>query len=84
LCRNDRSRPVLLAIGGPTASQTVRQAKDGSRRANGRNLTLPDGKMLFLGSSRTGAPNVLTPENQKKQARHARFRNIGGARVALC
>ena len=42
------------------------QAKDGSRRANGRNLTLPNGKMLFLGSSGTGAPNELTPENQKK------------------
>src|SRR5574341_1302755 len=26
------------------------QAKDGSRRANGRNLTFPDGKTLFLGS----------------------------------
>lgn len=32
------------------------QAKDGSRRANGRDLTLPDGKQLFLGSSGTGAP----------------------------
>ena len=32
------------------------QAKDGSRRANGRNLTFPDGKTLFLGSSGTGAP----------------------------
>ena len=32
------------------------RAKDGSRRANGRNLTLPDGKTLFLGSSGTGAP----------------------------
>jgi hypothetical protein len=42
------------------------QAKDGSKRANGRNLTLPNGKMLFLGSSGTGAPNELTPENQKK------------------
>jgi hypothetical protein len=42
------------------------QAKDGSHRANGRNLTLPDGKMLFLGSSGTGAPYELTPENQKK------------------
>ena len=31
-------------------------AKDGSKRANGRDLTLPDGKMLFLGSSGTGAP----------------------------
>lgn len=32
------------------------QAKDGSMRANGRDLTLPDGKKLFLGSSGTGAP----------------------------
>ena len=31
-------------------------AKDGSKRANGRDLTLPDGHMLFLGSSGTGAP----------------------------
>jgi hypothetical protein len=42
------------------------QAKDGSHRANGRNLTLPDGKMLFLGSSGTGAPYELTPDAQKK------------------
>lgn len=42
------------------------QARDGSRRANGRNLTLPDGKMLFLGSQGTGAPYELTPENLKK------------------
>ena len=32
------------------------QAKDGTRRANGRDLTLPDGRTLFLGSSGTGAP----------------------------
>ena len=32
------------------------RAKDGSRRANGRDLTLPDGRTLFLGSSGTGAP----------------------------
>jgi len=32
------------------------RSKDGSRRANGRDLTLPDGRMLFLGSSGTGAP----------------------------
>ena len=31
------------------------QAKDGTRRANGRDLTLPDGRKLFLGSSGTGA-----------------------------
>jgi Family of unknown function (DUF6152) len=33
------------------------QAKDGSRRANGRDLTFPDGRKLFLGSSGTGAPS---------------------------
>ncbi len=32
------------------------QAKDGTHRANGRDLTLPDGKTLFMGSSGTGAP----------------------------
>jgi hypothetical protein len=42
------------------------QAKDGSHRANGRDLTLPDGKTLFLGSSGTGAPDELTPDALKK------------------
>lgn len=32
------------------------QSKDRSNRANGRNITLADGKKLFLGSSGTGAP----------------------------
>jgi len=32
------------------------QSKDGSKRANGRDLTLPSGEKLFLGSSGTGAP----------------------------
>lgn len=32
------------------------QAKDGSNRANGRDITLPDGRKLFLGSNGTGAP----------------------------
>ena len=32
------------------------QAKDGTMRANGRDLTLADGRALFLGSSGTGAP----------------------------
>src|SRR2546425_234703 len=41
------------------------QAKDGSRRANGRDLTFEDGKKLFMGSSGTGAPYELTPEAQK-------------------
>lgn len=32
------------------------QAKDGANRANGRDITFPDGKKLFVGSSGTGAP----------------------------
>ena len=42
------------------------QAKDGTRRANGRDLTLADGRRLFLGSSGTGAPYELRPGNQPK------------------
>src|SRR5215471_5587531 len=34
------------------------RAKDGSRRANGRDLTLPDGRTLFLGSSAPDAPDA--------------------------
>jgi hypothetical protein len=33
------------------------QAKDGALRANGRDLTLPDGKTLLIGSAGTGAPD---------------------------
>jgi hypothetical protein len=32
------------------------RAKSGLKRANGRDVTLPDGRKLFLGSSGTGAP----------------------------
>ena len=32
------------------------KAKDGRLRANGRDMTLPDGRTLFMGSSGTGAP----------------------------
>ena len=32
------------------------RAKDGSHKMNGRNVKLPDGRTLFLGSSGTGAP----------------------------
>lgn len=41
------------------------RAKDGTRRANGRDLTFADGKKLFLGSSGTGAPYELRPGTQK-------------------
>ena len=42
------------------------QAKDGSMRANGRDLTLPDGKKLFMGSSGTGAPEDGKDASEKK------------------
>ncbi len=32
------------------------QAKDGTMKANGRDLTFEDGRKLFMGSSGTGAP----------------------------
>ena len=32
------------------------RAKNGSNRANGRDVTFPDGRKLFIGSSGTGAP----------------------------
>ena len=35
------------------------QAKDGTNRANGRDMTLADGTKMFLGSSGTGAPYEL-------------------------
>jgi len=33
------------------------QVKDGSNRANGRDITFPDGRKLSVGSSGTGAPD---------------------------
>lgn len=43
------------------------QAKDRSNRANGRDITLPDGKKLFLGSSANaeGAPSAKPSESGK-------------------
>lgn len=32
------------------------RSKDGTKRANGRDITFPDGRTLFMGSSGTGAP----------------------------
>jgi hypothetical protein len=43
------------------------QSKDGSNRANGRDITLPDGRKLFLGSTGTGAPgDEKKPDEGKK------------------
>lgn len=53
----------------PKGTQVVIQgykAKDGSHRANGGTISLPDGKRLFLGSSGTGAPLDTTGESKGK------------------
>ena len=41
------------------------QAKDGRKRANGRDITLPDRRTLFMGSSGTGAPRDGKDPNEK-------------------
>ena len=46
---------ATVATGTPVVVEGY-QSKDGSLRANGRDITLPDGRKLFLGSSGTGAP----------------------------
>jgi Family of unknown function (DUF6152) len=40
------------------------QSKDGSLRANGRDLTLPNGQTLFLGAAGTGAPYDTPPKKK--------------------
>jgi uncharacterized protein DUF6152 len=44
-----------LPVGAESVVEGFR-AKDGSLRGNGRDLTLADGRKLFVGSSGTGAP----------------------------
>ena len=43
------------------------QAKDGTHRGNGRDMTLPDGRTLFMGSSGTGAPYELQANELEKK-----------------
>jgi hypothetical protein len=60
LFRRGFTRKSLLA--GTVIVIDGYQAKDGSHRANGRDITFEDGRKLFMGSSGTGAPYEL---NQK-------------------
>lgn len=46
-----------IAAGTPVCVEGF-QARDGSFRANGREVLLPDGSSLFLGSTDAGAPPV--------------------------
>ena len=57
LFRRGFTRESLLP--GTAAKVDGYQAKDGTNRANGRDITLADGTKLFLGSSGTGAPYEL-------------------------
>jgi len=41
------------------------RAKDGALRANGRDITLPDGRLLFVGGSSPGAPKEFPAESKK-------------------
>ena len=54
LMRRGISRDTLK-VGTPIVVNGY-QAKDGSNRVNGRDLTYPDGRKLFLGTTGTGAP----------------------------
>jgi Family of unknown function (DUF6152) len=40
------------------------RAKDGALRANGRDITLPDGRLLFVGGSSPGAPKDFPGEKK--------------------
>lgn len=54
LLRRGFTRESLVA--GTEVSVEGFRAKDGSQKANGRDVTFSDGSKLFLGSSGTGAP----------------------------
>jgi hypothetical protein len=49
------------------------KAKDGRLRANGRDITFPDGRTLFMGSSGTGAPRDGRDPNEKPKPKGPGF-----------
>jgi len=55
LLRRGLRKSDLLA--GTEIKVTGFQAKDGGMRANGKDITLADGRQLFVGSPGTGAPS---------------------------
>jgi hypothetical protein len=58
---NKNSRPP-----GTTVVVQGFRARDGSNRANGRDVMLPDGKKLFIGSPGTGAPGDVAEPGQRR------------------
>jgi hypothetical protein len=61
LVRRGWNRDSLLP--GTEITVTGFLARDGSKRANGREIVLADGSRLFAGSARTGAPESRSGEN---------------------
>jgi hypothetical protein len=60
LFRRGFTKQSLLA--GTEITVDGYQSKDGSLRMNGRDVTLPNGQTLFIGSSGTGAPSDQKPK----------------------
>jgi hypothetical protein len=63
LQRNGITRESIKV--GTTIVVSGYKAKDGRMRANGRDITFPDGRTLFMGSSGTGAPRDGKDPNEK-------------------
>jgi hypothetical protein len=55
---------ATISTGTPVVVEGY-QSKDGSQRANGRDITLPNGQKLFLGSQGTGAPYDEKKDDKK-------------------
>jgi hypothetical protein len=59
------------------------RSKDGKLKANGRDVTFPDGRKLFLGSSGTGAPEVArTPARSSHERLQSPARSVRPNRLA--
>ena len=54
------------------------QAKDGTLKGNGRDITFPDGRKLFIGSTGTGAPGDPQPTTEVDGDRPASSRPASG------
>lgn len=66
LLRRGFSKESLLP--GTVITVDGYQSKDRTNRANGRDMTFPDGRKLFMGSSGTGAPlDGKDPTEPKKK-----------------
>ena len=62
LIRRGWNRNSILA--GTRVAVEGFQARDGAFRASGREVTLPDGSSLFMGSTGIGAPPRGAPEDE--------------------